>query len=282
VNSSSQRKHRFEKVQRELLEESSHESSSVLQLVMDVSTRWDSTGTMIIRALRLRAAITEYTTCYHFARPFALSDMEWKKIGYLVDIVRPFNFFTTNVGRTKSITLPYTLSIYDVLFERLTESRRRLEAKVSSAPWVQELIDGINSAEVKLDKYYNKVYTDIGSLYGIGALLNPKLKLDSFNQDFCWLNFDTRDWAAEFEFQLRTLYGRQYDQYERQQTERLQALRDQNRDPLALLLDSNRLNHESLSQDGVLSEVDEWLSMRKYFIVIFILIEFLLIILYRK
>jgi hypothetical protein len=239
----------------------------VLQLIMDVSTRWDSTGLMMIRALRLRHIIDQYTRSFEYAQPFALSDSEWKKIQYLVDIVRPFNFFTTNIGRTKSITLPYALSIYNILFERLTESRRRLQTKLIASPWVEELIAGIDATEAKLDKYYYKVYTNLGSLYGIGALLNPKLKAESFNQDYCWLDFNAQPWDVVFEQQLQSLYTRDYTHQDQQNTDRLQALRHQNKDPLAALLEINRLSRDIQSDNPETintEEVSEWLAMSKF------------------
>jgi len=239
----------------------------VLQLIMDVSTRWDSTGLMMIRALRLRHIIDQYTRSFEYAQLFALSNSEWKKIEYLVDIVRPFNFLTTNIGRTKSITLPYALSMYDLLFERLTESRRRLQTKLTASPWVEELIAGIEAAEAKLDKYYYKVYTNLGSLYGIGALLNPKLKAESFNPDYCWLDFDTKAWDVEFEQQLQSLYTRDYINPDQLNTDRLQALRHQNKDPLAALLDINRLSRDIQSDNPETvntEEVSEWLAMSKF------------------
>ena len=154
---------------------------------------------MIIRTLRLQYIIDLYTMKYLYTRLFALSSLKQKKIEYLIDIIQLFNFFIINVGRTKSITLLYTLSIYNLLFEYLTESYHRLQSKLSSNPQVKELIDSIDCTEVKLDKYYNKVYTNIGSLYRIESILNLNLKLSSFNKDFCQLNFVEKDWATEFE-----------------------------------------------------------------------------------
>jgi hypothetical protein len=89
------------------------------------------------------------------------------------------------MGKTKGITLPYALGIYDELYKRLFESRRRLEAKVSKYSWVLQLIKGIKAAEQKLNTYYKKIYSDLGSVYIIGVILNPKSKLDSFDLEYC-------------------------------------------------------------------------------------------------
>ena len=190
----------------------------------------------MIRALRLRQAIDIFCIDYTDAKVFALSDLEQKQIGYLVDIVRLFNFFTTTVGKTKSVTLPYGLAIYDELFERLMESRRRLKAKEHKYPWVTALIEGIDAAQAKLDHYYNKTYTDLGSFYSIGAILNPNSKLIVFDPEYCWLNFDIKNWQNEFEDQFRELYRRDYSHYNNDSTH-LKHLREVNMDPLVLILD---------------------------------------------
>ena len=135
--------------------------------------------------MRLREAIDKFCIEYALAKVLALRNSEWRQVGYLIDLVCPFNFFTTTVGKTKGVTLLYVLRIYDELFERLTESRRRLEAKVAFRPWIRPLLRGINAAEGKLDKYYNKSYSNLGSLYGIGAILNPASKLTAFNREYC-------------------------------------------------------------------------------------------------
>jgi len=239
---------------------------------MDVSTRWDSTGTMMIRAQRLRPAIDRFCIKYPAARPYMLSELDWKQIGYLIDLVRPFAFFTATMGRTKSITLPYALQVYDEMFERLVECRRRLIPKVARKPWVQKLIDGIDSAEDKLMKYYNKTYTNLGSVYAIGAILNPGQKLDAFDEKYCWLDFKKKNWKFEFEDHLHTLYRQNYSTTNCSNAAQLEALRQVNADPLAIMLDRSRQLRYQEDNSATLfarissgSEVDKYLAMRKPF-----------------
>jgi hypothetical protein len=245
----------------------------VLHLIIDVITRWDSTCHMIVRALHLRPVINRYCQEKEYATPFSLQETEWKQIEYLVDLVRPFNFLTSTVGKTKGITLPYALGIYDQLYESLFESRRRLVAKRRKYPWVEQLIKGIEAAEAKIDKYYQKSYGDLGSVYAIGAILNPKTKLDSFDPEYCWLNPAGVEWREEFEGQFREMYCRNYKDKARS-VEHLQHIRDANIDPLALMLDRTRvmrdLRRQSSSQlledaEESCLEVDEWLGMSKLY-----------------
>jgi hypothetical protein len=64
---------------------------------------------IIVRVVRLREAINLFCAEYAPVAPLALLRTEWKQIRYLINIIRLFNFFTTIVGKTKSVTLPYTL-----------------------------------------------------------------------------------------------------------------------------------------------------------------------------
>lgn len=271
VNSSAQRKYAFEQVQHRLIATSSSSLTRVLTLAMDVSTRWDSTGIMLVRAMHLRQAIDIYCTETANARHFALSSIEWQQIGYLIDIVRPFNFLTTTVGKTKGVTLPYGLNVFDELYERLNESHRRLKAKRQEKPWVKVLLKGIEEAIIKLDVYYKKMYGNLGSFYALGAILHPGLKLQAFNPVYSWLG-ESKDWKVEFEEQFRELYRQSYFK-DSNNVEHLQLLRHTNKDPLALMLSRSRYSRDSkilsdrLSSDtgGEVNEdeIDRWLRTCK-------------------
>jgi hypothetical protein len=58
---------------------------------------------------------------------------------------------------------------------------------------VKLLIQGISTAEDKLDNYYYKIYLNLRSIYNISIILNPKLKLEAFDPNFCWLDPTSRD-----------------------------------------------------------------------------------------
>jgi hypothetical protein len=268
VNSSSQRKGNFDRILTTLIHDSSSLLDKKLNLIMDVASRWDSTCLMLIRAMRLRQAIDILCNEYRPAYPFKIRTIEWKQIGYLIDLLRPFCFFTQTIGKTRSVTIPYVLSIYDELYERLFESRRKLVAKQEKYIWVKVLIAGIEAAQLKLDIYYNKTYGNLGSIYGIGAILNPALKLQSFHPDFCWLDPAKKDWAMEFEDHLRTLYKQSYER-NNPSSQRLRHLREENMDPLAVMLTQNRtiradrLSSSQVEEEHTSDEIDEWLAMSK-------------------
>jgi hypothetical protein len=64
---------------------------------------------IIIRVVCLREAINLFCAEYTPTALLTLLRAKWKQIRYLINIIRLFNFFTIIVGKTKLVTLPYTL-----------------------------------------------------------------------------------------------------------------------------------------------------------------------------
>ena len=77
---------------------------------------------MIIRTLQLKGIINQFCKGYRPIKPLSLSTIEWKKLSYLINLLRPFNFFIIIISKIISIILPYTLSIYNKLYEHLIKS----------------------------------------------------------------------------------------------------------------------------------------------------------------
>lgn len=171
---------------------------------------------MITRAHLLQPSIKSFIAesgkTAHF---LSLNDDEWTRIGYLIDVTTPFSFCTTNIGRTRGQpTIGYVFGIYDELYEHLEECRRRLSSLHNSSnnEWVLEIIKAVEAACTKLDKYYGKTYEDLGSVYAMGTILSPNIKLGAFDPDYSWLNPDINDWPAHYEVQFIKLYKDQYEQ----------------------------------------------------------------------
>jgi len=77
---------------------------------------------MLVCAMRLQEAITLFCATNKKAKVFALTWLKWRQVEYLINILWPFNFFTNTIGKTKGITLPYSLRVFDKLYEQLIES----------------------------------------------------------------------------------------------------------------------------------------------------------------
>jgi hypothetical protein len=140
--------------------------------------------------------------------------------------------------------------------------------------WVKLLVEGLDAVMKKLDQYYGKMYTNLGSYYTMGTLLNPNSKNTAFHEKYTWLNSDSRDWQSEFEEQFRELY-RKYYQHKANNTERLRVVRERNIDPLALMLDRSQYLQASIrsSSDPIQGpydnstddndKVSEWFAISK-------------------
>ncbi len=79
------------------------------------------------------------------------------------------------------------MAIFDKLFEWLFKCYYRLRKKRTKYSWVFKLLKGIDLAETKLDKYYNKMYSNIESVYIISTLLHLLYKQQAFYPDYYWL-----------------------------------------------------------------------------------------------
>ncbi len=65
--------------------------SGKLRLLQDVKTHWNSTYLMCVRCLRLQEAIDEYwgtVSRRRAVRDLKLSAVEWKKVEYLVELMK--------------------------------------------------------------------------------------------------------------------------------------------------------------------------------------------------
>lgn len=153
---------------------------SVLKLFQDVSTRWDSTCFMLIRALTLQESIEDFIET-HGPDWLALTKPEWQQIKYLVDLVRPFCNFTQVISRSTTPTIHHVFVIYNTLLEHLEKSEAKLMRK--RKPWKVFLREGLRGAQLKLKEYYSETRGSLGSLYGQAVLLTPAYKDNLFHGD---------------------------------------------------------------------------------------------------
>ena len=79
---------------------------------MDIVTRWDSTGAMMVRAMRLREIIDRFCSDNRQERLFELSSPEWEQIGYMIDIRRQRHKVTGIQGLFIIILMKTTNMLY--------------------------------------------------------------------------------------------------------------------------------------------------------------------------
>jgi hypothetical protein len=74
----------------------------------------------------------------------ALSNMDWKKLKYLIILLRPFAEYTSLIGNTRDATINHTWNVYNALFDHLDMIRDRFSSKdQEKTAWISEFITAI-------------------------------------------------------------------------------------------------------------------------------------------
>ena len=81
----------------------------------DTPTRWNSTFTMLVRALRLQVGIDYWTSPECNAGAFVdmhLSETEWQHVRYLVALLHPYFTWTEKLSKTSGVTIHKAWAVY--------------------------------------------------------------------------------------------------------------------------------------------------------------------------
>ena len=77
--------------------------------------------------------------------------MDWKKLKYLIILLRPFADYTSFIGNTKDATINHTWNAYNTLFDHLNMKQDQLHCKdLEKNPWISEFITAIDTGTKKL------------------------------------------------------------------------------------------------------------------------------------
>src|SRR5580692_4294821 len=116
-----------------LQKQSEQESEQLLRMVGDIPIWWNSTYDMILRAMCLRIPLRNWLDEQVILEPglerLALSNMDWRKLRYLIVLLRSFVEYTSLIGNTKDTTINHTWNIYNALFNDLNMIRKKLNCK---------------------------------------------------------------------------------------------------------------------------------------------------------
>ena len=111
----------------------------------------------------------------------ALSNMDWKKLKYLIILLRPFAEDTSLIGNTRDATINHTWNVYNALFDHLDTIRYKFNHKdLEKAPWISEFIMAVDTGREKLKEYYSKTGGPVETQYALAAMLDPSQKLGIF------------------------------------------------------------------------------------------------------
>ena len=95
-----------------LQKQSEQESDQLLRMVGDIPIRWNSTYDMILRAMHLRIPLRNWLDDVILNNPsqerLSLSNLDWKKLKYLIILLRPFAEYTSLIGNSRDATINHT------------------------------------------------------------------------------------------------------------------------------------------------------------------------------
>ena len=134
---------------------------------------------MLKRAGRLRRFIDQY--CQESGNcPYKLTNTDWRKVDYLVQLTMPFIQFTTALLASKEATVHTVCFVFKILMEHLDESTQILRRK--SAPWKRELLEASLIMKMEFGEVYEKTFQNFGVMYGPGTFVAPQYKVSAFDE----------------------------------------------------------------------------------------------------
>lgn len=232
-----------------------NERSGKLKLLQDVKTRWNSTYIMLVRCIRLRSAVSHYMVheTDRGAPALRLSDVEWKMVEYLVELLKPFATHGAALSVSTRPSIHIVWEKYNSLFEHLEKEKTKLARKLHD--WKQSLVDALKAGYAKLSEYYAKTTGALEELYNIGNMLNPSAKDKTYTRLEWEGGFQVR-YTAEFKKTFRELYGGE------RTTQPAEAPCPPRRS--LDVYDISRIEPGAGQGSGSQSEVDRYLSEGKY------------------
>ncbi|KAJ5471499.1 hypothetical protein N7530_008856 [Penicillium desertorum] len=145
----------------------------------DARSRWNSVFLMLKRAGRLRRYIDQY--CQESGNlQYKLTNTDWRKVDYLVQLIMPFIQFTTALLASREATVHKVCFVFKILMEHLDESTRILRRK--SAPWKRKLSEASLIMKIELGEVYEKTFQNFGVMYGPGTFVAPQYKVSAFDK----------------------------------------------------------------------------------------------------
>jgi hypothetical protein len=109
-------------------------------LIQNVKTKWDNTFCMMKRALCLKMNISNWLNHQTFdsnihtkkkqrkdLRKLCMSEQEWKKVAYMINLLRFFHDWTQEINKTRDAIVNFVFSAYNNLFDHLKDQKIKCE-----------------------------------------------------------------------------------------------------------------------------------------------------------
>ena len=114
--------------------------------IMDVKTRWNSTLELLECAYRLWEFTREWLQNPKSAeyRPVFTTQDEWTIVKYIMEVLRPFRYWTLWMSKRHTVTLHYVITVYNDRFDHMDGVMRALARK--KTPWKEDLFFAVKLA----------------------------------------------------------------------------------------------------------------------------------------
>ena len=92
----------------------------LLRMVKDILIWWNSTYDMILRAKCIRFPLRDWLDEQILNDPsqerLSLSNLNWKKLDYLIILLHPFAEYTSLIGNSRDATINHTWNVYNCVY----------------------------------------------------------------------------------------------------------------------------------------------------------------------
>jgi len=151
-------------------------------LIMDVKTHWNTKLELLERAYRLREFTPKWlqNPTYSQYRLLFTTQDEWTIVKYVMEVLRPFRYWTLWMSKRHTVTLHHVITVYKDMFDHINGVMRALPKKKTR--WKEDLFFAVKLARQKLSKYYAEVTRTTGLILISAHILEPFRKLRSFTK----------------------------------------------------------------------------------------------------
>ena len=162
-------------------------------LIMDVKTRWNAILELLETAYRSQEFTRECLQNSQCSenRPLLTTQDEWTIVKYVMEVLRPFRYWTLWMSKRHTVTLHHVITVYNDMFDYMDGVMRALAKK--KTVWKEDLFFAVKLVWQKLSKYYAEVTPMMGMLLIPAHIPDPFSKLRSFRKWYRGMDIDPED-----------------------------------------------------------------------------------------
>ena len=148
--------------------------------IMDVKTRWNSSLELLDRAYCLWEFTREWLQNLKYSDhwPLFTTQDEWTIVKYVMEVLRPFRYWTLWMSKRHTVTLHHVITVYNDMFDHMDGVMRAWAKKRTQ--WKEDLFFAVKLSQQKLSKYYAEVTPTTGMLLISAHIRDSFRKLRSF------------------------------------------------------------------------------------------------------